>query len=52
VKRHAVVIAAPGSVGKEVSGLATSAPGTVGGIVSNLAKTHAGSVDVCLVAEG
>jgi hypothetical protein len=42
----------PGSVGEEVSGLATSAPSLVGGIVSDLAKAHAGSIDACFEAEG
>jgi hypothetical protein len=42
----------PGSVGEEVSGLATSAPSLVGGIVSDLAKAHAGSIDACSEAEG
>jgi hypothetical protein len=42
----------PGSVGKEVSGLATSAPGLGRDLVSDLAKAHAGSVEACLIAEG
>ena len=42
----------PGSVGKEVSGLATSGPGLGRAIVSDLAKTHSGSVEACLAAEG
>ena len=42
----------PGSVGEEVSGLASSAPSLVGGIVSELAKAHAGSIDACFEAEG
>lgn len=41
----------PGSVGEEVSGLATLAPGVVGGLVSELAKVHSGSVEACLMAE-
>ena len=41
----------PGSVGKEVSGLATSAPG-LGGFVSGLANAHAGSIDACVEVEG
>jgi hypothetical protein len=42
----------PGSVGKEVSGLATSAPGLGRNLVSDLAKVHAGSIEACLEAEG
>ena len=42
----------PGSVGKDVSGLATSAPGLGRDIVSELAKAHSGSVEACLAAEG
>jgi len=41
----------PGSVGKEVSGLATSAPGLGREIVSGLAKAHAGSIEACFEAE-
>jgi hypothetical protein len=41
----------PGSVGKEVSGLATSASGVGRDIVSDLAKAHSGSVEACLAAE-
>ena len=37
----------PGSVGSEVSGLATSAPRAAGNIVSDLAKGH-GSIGACL----
>jgi hypothetical protein len=41
----------PGSVGKEVSGLATSAPGLGRDLVSDLAKAHAGSIEACFDAE-
>ena len=42
----------PGSVGEEVSGLATSAPGLGRSLVSDLAKAHAGSIEACREAEG
>jgi hypothetical protein len=42
----------PGSVGAEVSGLATSAPGLGRELVSNLAKVHAGSIAACVAQEG
>ena len=39
---------APGAVGTEVSGLATSLPpGSLGAFVSGLAKQHAGSIQAC-----
>jgi hypothetical protein len=40
----------PGSVGHEVSGLATSAPGLGATVVSPLARDHFGSIGAC--AEG
>ncbi len=42
----------PGSVGTEVSGLATSAPGLGTSLVSGLAKEHAGSIEDCFEVEG
>ncbi len=42
----------PGSVGTEVSGLATSAPGLGSSLVSGLAQEHAGSIEDCFEAEG
>jgi hypothetical protein len=42
----------PGSVGAEVSGLATTAPGLGSSLVSELAKEHAGSIEACVEAEG
>ena len=42
----------PGSVGAEVSGLATTAPGLGSSLVSGLAKEHAGSIEACVQAEG
>jgi hypothetical protein len=41
----------PGSVGAEVSGLATSARGLGRDLVSNLAKLHAGSFAGCVAEE-
>lgn len=41
-----------GSVGAEVSGLATSGPGLGRTLVSGLAKEHAGSLAECAAAEG
>jgi hypothetical protein len=41
---------APGSVGAEVSGLASS-PGLGSALVSPLARTHLGSISACLQAE-
>lgn len=41
----------PGSVGKEVSVLATSAPAVVGSFVRDLAREH-GSIDACAGSEG
>lgn len=41
----------PGSVGAEVSGLATAAPGLGSSLVSGLAKEHAGSLEACRAAE-
>ena len=42
---------APGSVGTEVSGLASS-PGLGTALVSPLARTHLGSIGACQQAEG
>ncbi len=41
---------APGSVGAEVSGLASS-PGLGSALVSPLARTHLGSISTCLQTE-
>jgi hypothetical protein len=43
---------APGSVGQEVSGLATSSPGLGSELVSPLAHNHLGSIETCGQAEG
>jgi type IV secretory pathway TrbL component len=43
---------APGSVGVEVSGLATSGPGFGSGLVGPLAHHHLGSIETCFEAEG
>jgi hypothetical protein len=42
----------PGSVGAEVSGLATSGPGLGQALVSPLARKHLGSIALCREAEG
>jgi hypothetical protein len=43
---------APGFVGHEVSGLATSGPGLGTALVSPLARKHLGSFESCREAEG
>ena len=43
---------APGFVGHEVSGLATSGPGLGSALVSPLAHKHLGSFESCREAEG
>lgn len=43
---------APGFVGHEVSGLATSGPGLGSALVSPLAQRHLGSFESCREAEG
>jgi hypothetical protein len=42
----------PGSVGREVSGLASSGPGLGAALVSPLAHNHLGSIESCVQAEG
>ena len=42
----------PGSVGREVSGLATSGPGLGSALVSPLAHSHLGSIETCSQTEG
>jgi hypothetical protein len=42
---------APGSVGAEVSGLASSSAGLGSALVSPLARSHLGSISACLQAE-
>jgi hypothetical protein len=42
----------PGSVGGEVSGLASSGPGLGRALVSPLAREHLGSIETCFEAEG
>jgi hypothetical protein len=42
----------PGSVGREVSGLASSSPGLGAALVSPLAHNHLGSIETCVQAEG
>jgi hypothetical protein len=41
-----------GSVGREVSGLATSGPGLGSALVSSLAHSHLGSIETCSQTEG
>ena len=52
ITSHEASQLAPGSVGREVSGFATSSPGLGSALVGPLAHNHLGSIETCRQAEG